>query len=254
VIGRAHVGNIYVNRNVVGAVVGVQPFGGEGLSGTGPKAGGALYLQRLLAKRPAGLPKSLIKHAEATANASAEPNSLLKQFSNSLLASGVTDIAQRIRAYPEIGNGNVCVALRGPTGEHNAYSLMPRGTVLCMPETLNGARVQFAAALATGNRARFVGSVGERFVLELPPELRSEATVASDLDGDAVLFEGERDVLLSLLGSLAGRKGPVVSVQTLTASALAAGEDYVLERLVTERSVSTNTTAAGGNAQLMTTV
>jgi RHH-type proline utilization regulon transcriptional repressor/proline dehydrogenase/delta 1-pyrroline-5-carboxylate dehydrogenase len=254
VIGRAHVGNIYVNRNVVGAVVGVQPFGGEGLSGTGPKAGGALYLQRLLAKRPAGLPKSLLKHAEATANASAEPNSLLKQFSNSLLASGVTDIAQRIRAYPEIGNGNVCVALRGPTGEHNAYSLMPRGTVLCMPETLNGARVQFAAALATGNRARFVGSVGERFVLELPPELRSEATVASDLDGDAVLFEGERDVLLSLLGSLAGRKGPIVSVQTLTASALAAGEDYVLERLVTERSVSTNTTAAGGNAQLMTTV
>ena len=48
VISRAHVGNIYVNRNVIGAVVGVQPFGGEGLSGTGPKAGGALYLQRLL--------------------------------------------------------------------------------------------------------------------------------------------------------------------------------------------------------------
>jgi RHH-type proline utilization regulon transcriptional repressor/proline dehydrogenase/delta 1-pyrroline-5-carboxylate dehydrogenase len=40
VISRAHVGNIYVNRNVIGAVVGVQPFGGEGLSGTGPKAGG----------------------------------------------------------------------------------------------------------------------------------------------------------------------------------------------------------------------
>src|SRR5574343_424826 len=43
----AHVGNIYVNRNIVGAVVGVQPFGGEGLSGTGPKAGGPLYLHRL---------------------------------------------------------------------------------------------------------------------------------------------------------------------------------------------------------------
>ncbi len=53
-------GNIYVNRNVVGAVVGVQPFGGEGLSGTGPTAvGGALYLQRLLATRPPGLPKTL---------------------------------------------------------------------------------------------------------------------------------------------------------------------------------------------------
>ena len=45
-------GNLYVNRNMVGAVVGVQPFGGEGLSGTGPKAGGPLYLYRLLANRP----------------------------------------------------------------------------------------------------------------------------------------------------------------------------------------------------------
>ena len=43
---RAHVGNIYVNRNQIGAVVGVQPFGGEGLSGTGPKAGGPLYARR----------------------------------------------------------------------------------------------------------------------------------------------------------------------------------------------------------------
>ena len=46
-IGRgAHVGNVYINRNTVGAVVGVQPFGGEGLSGTGPKAGGPHYLYR----------------------------------------------------------------------------------------------------------------------------------------------------------------------------------------------------------------
>lgn len=52
VTGNAKVGNLYVNRNMVGAVVGVQPFGGEGLSGTGPKAGGPLYLYRLLANRP----------------------------------------------------------------------------------------------------------------------------------------------------------------------------------------------------------
>jgi RHH-type proline utilization regulon transcriptional repressor/proline dehydrogenase/delta 1-pyrroline-5-carboxylate dehydrogenase len=52
VTGSAKVGNLYVNRNMVGAVVGVQPFGGEGLSGTGPKAGGPLYLYRLLANRP----------------------------------------------------------------------------------------------------------------------------------------------------------------------------------------------------------
>ncbi len=48
---RARVGNIYVNRNMIGAVVGVQPFGGEGLSGTGPKAGGPRYLHRFAVER-----------------------------------------------------------------------------------------------------------------------------------------------------------------------------------------------------------
>jgi RHH-type proline utilization regulon transcriptional repressor/proline dehydrogenase/delta 1-pyrroline-5-carboxylate dehydrogenase len=48
---RLRVGNTYVNRNQIGAVVGVQPFGGEGLSGTGPKAGGPHYLQRFATER-----------------------------------------------------------------------------------------------------------------------------------------------------------------------------------------------------------
>jgi len=51
VCARARVGNIYVNRSMVGAVVGVQPFGGEGLSGTGPKAGGPHYLLRFCVER-----------------------------------------------------------------------------------------------------------------------------------------------------------------------------------------------------------
>ena len=48
---RARVGNVYVNRNMIGAVVGVQPFGGMGLSGTGPKAGGPHYLPRFATER-----------------------------------------------------------------------------------------------------------------------------------------------------------------------------------------------------------
>ena len=48
---RVHAGNVYVNRNMIGAVVGVQPFGGEGLSGTGPKAGGPHYLYRFCAEQ-----------------------------------------------------------------------------------------------------------------------------------------------------------------------------------------------------------
>ncbi len=47
----AHIGNVYINRNTIGAVVGVQPFGGEGLSGTGPKAGGPHYLLRFCAEQ-----------------------------------------------------------------------------------------------------------------------------------------------------------------------------------------------------------
>ena len=50
----ARIGNVYVNRNIIGAVVGVQPFGGEGLSGTGPKAGGPNYLWRFCAEYARG--------------------------------------------------------------------------------------------------------------------------------------------------------------------------------------------------------
>ena len=57
VASRLSAGNIYVNRNIIGAVVGVQPFGGRGLSGTGPKAGGPLYLKRLLVQAPADWPE-----------------------------------------------------------------------------------------------------------------------------------------------------------------------------------------------------
>ena len=51
ILKRLKVGNAYINRNQIGAVVGAQPFGGEGLSGTGPKAGGPRYLHRFSAER-----------------------------------------------------------------------------------------------------------------------------------------------------------------------------------------------------------
>jgi RHH-type proline utilization regulon transcriptional repressor/proline dehydrogenase/delta 1-pyrroline-5-carboxylate dehydrogenase len=51
IVARMRVGNAYVNRNQIGAVVGVQPFGGNGLSGTGPKAGGPHYLARFASER-----------------------------------------------------------------------------------------------------------------------------------------------------------------------------------------------------------
>ena len=262
VIDRAHVGNIYVNRNVIGAVVGVQPFGGEGLSGTGPKAGGALYLQRLLAKRPAGLPKSLaaVLLAEPTATDArpddvATPRGALTALRDWLIDDRQPALAARCDGYLSTMPAGMTAMLPGPTGERNSYTLGPRGTVYCVPSTDAGARAQFAAVLATGNRALFSGAAGEALVTALPKALKGFASVAKSADTpfEAVLFEGDSDELLRLVKEVAQRPGPIVSVQGAATHGLANGdEDYVLERLLTERSVSVNTAAAGGNANLMT--
>jgi len=215
---RVRAGNMYVNRNIVGAVVGVQPFGGEGLSGTGPKAGGPLYLYRLLATRPAGLPP----------------------------AADGTGPLPRVLTLP------------GPTGEQNTYRLQPRGAVLCVAATPAGARAQWEAVRRTGNLALFAESDAARgWVESLSGDERSHAQLVSDAEIDAlafgaVLFEGDADALRSLNRRIAERPGPIVSVQGLPPDALAMGEAYELERLLDERSVSVNTAAAGGNASLMT--
>jgi RHH-type proline utilization regulon transcriptional repressor/proline dehydrogenase/delta 1-pyrroline-5-carboxylate dehydrogenase len=72
VVARLHHGNVYVNRNMIGAVVGTQPFGGSGLSGTGPKAGGPNYLRRFATEQTVS-----VNTAAAGGNASllAEPDS-----------------------------------------------------------------------------------------------------------------------------------------------------------------------------------
>jgi RHH-type proline utilization regulon transcriptional repressor/proline dehydrogenase/delta 1-pyrroline-5-carboxylate dehydrogenase len=145
--------------------------------------------------------------------------------------------------------------LPGPTGERNTYTLGARGTVSCVPSTASGARAQFAAVLATGNRALFSGAAGEALVAALPAQLKPFAEVQKGgaASIDAVLFEGDSDELLALVREVAKRPGPIVSVQGVSTHALENGdEDYALERLLTERSVSVNTAAAGGNANLMT--
>jgi len=266
VISRAHVGNIYVNRNVIGAVVGVQPFGGEGLSGTGPKAGGALYLQRLLAKRPSGLPKSLAASLvmDGTAAGAAQdtsggerlsPRAALTALRDWLIAERQPALAARCDGYLANMPAGATAVLPGPTGERNTYTLSARGTIFCVPSTESGARAQFAAVLATGNRAAFAGAAGEALVASLPAQLKPFAQVSKHADApfDAVLFEGDSDELLALVKEVAKRSGPIVSVQGVSTHALENGdEDYALERLLTERSVSVNTAAAGGNANLMT--
>nr|WP_057929587.1 trifunctional transcriptional regulator/proline dehydrogenase/L-glutamate gamma-semialdehyde dehydrogenase [Burkholderia ambifaria] len=265
VISNAHVGNIYVNRNVIGAVVGVQPFGGEGLSGTGPKAGGPLYLSRLLSTRPSALPKTLAKAVtdqtphiwqEGTADNPQSIHASMATLRDWLIVQREPELAARCDGYLAQVSAGTTAVLAGPTGERNTYSLGPRGAVLCVAATPSGARAQLAAALATGNRALFAGAPGEALVAALPASLKVHAAMRKQADApfDAVLFEGDSDELLKLVKDVAQRPGPIVSVQGVSAGAFENGdaEDYALERLLTERSVSVNTAAAGGNANLMT--
>lgn len=214
---RIHAGNIYVNRNIVGAVVGVQPFGGEGLSGTGPKAGGPLYLLRLLAQRPSGLP-----------------------------AWCMVDT-----------NDSTSLTLNGPTGESNLYHIKPRGTVLCVAATEAGAGKQFEACTKTGNRMTWQDTdAGRTFFAACNAQQQKIMRLAGSDEieqGDyqAVLFEGDSDALRELNQAVAQRPGPIVAVQGLSSDELATGAGYRLERLLREVSVSVNTAAAGGNASLM---
>jgi RHH-type proline utilization regulon transcriptional repressor/proline dehydrogenase/delta 1-pyrroline-5-carboxylate dehydrogenase len=104
---RIHAGNIYVNRNIVGAVVGVQPFGGHGLSGTGPKAGGPLYLQRLLARCPPFDPASApIGQAQELAGPVGEQN-LYRLHPRGIVLCRATDeanAARQVAACEATGN------------------------------------------------------------------------------------------------------------------------------------------------------
>jgi RHH-type proline utilization regulon transcriptional repressor/proline dehydrogenase/delta 1-pyrroline-5-carboxylate dehydrogenase len=244
---RIEAGNIYVNRNIIGATVGVQPFGGSRLSGTGPKAGGPLYLSRLAAEPASGA----LENVEGAGAA----HWAVRVYIDWLRASGHPAEAERCIGLMTRSPLGARVELRGPVGERNVYALRPRGPIAAVASSESGLLIQIGAILATGNNA--VVNAGETLALKrLPPELTHRVTMAffpfeaPSLAG--VLFGGETDALGAILRELANRPGPIVRVQALTPARLAAGEDYNLAELVEECAIATNTAAAGGNASLMT--
>jgi len=253
VVAAARAGNVYVNRNMVGAVVGVQPFGGEGLSGTGPKAGGPLYLLRLLARTPAdAMARALAASGEieaAAAGTASTPLVALQDWAELHGDRALAGVCVRFAAQARVGAAAV---LAGPTGERNVYSLQPRDAVLCLAEADGDRFVQLAAVLAVGSRAVWPAAA-ESLRRPLPSAVRERIDVvadwaAADIRFDAVLHHGNAAELLAVLRVVAERPGPIVGVEGRRP-----GETVLpLERLVVERAVSINTAAAGGNATLMT--
>lgn len=240
VTGRVRAGNLYVNRNVIGAVVGVQPFGGRGLSGTGPKAGGPLYLPRLAARCAPAMGEP----------GSADPAAAALLAWAERAAPEAAPALAGIVAQSRLGTER---ELAGPVGERNLYALHPRGRVALVPETRLGLLHQLAGVLATGNMAvtgaprdwlaGLGGAAAARIVWV------EDALAAPDLA--AALVEGDADAARAAAARLAARDGAIVPLQARSSAALAAGDGYRLDGLVEEVSTSINTTAAGGNASLM---
>jgi RHH-type proline utilization regulon transcriptional repressor/proline dehydrogenase/delta 1-pyrroline-5-carboxylate dehydrogenase len=170
VVDAAHAGNVYVNRNMVGAVVGVQPFGGEGLSGTGPKAGGPLYLYRLLAARPEDV---LPVHCTAPMASTKHP--LHRAALRALMdwaASAGRQARLCGRTHGCAWRSGASVVLPGPTGERNVYSIAPRSSVLCLANDDADRLVQLAAVLAVGSRAIWPADAQGTAAACCPPKCR----------------------------------------------------------------------------------
>ena len=155
VAARVNVGNLYVNRNLVGAVVGVQPFGGDGLSGPGPKAGGPLYLLRLLARKPADAARRAVQalgvpdpETHSATGAAAPPALLaLKTWAQ---AQGDASLVDHCDAFLARSPAGTVRLLIGPTGERNLYQVLPRRRVLCLAANAADRWTQLAAVLAVG--------------------------------------------------------------------------------------------------------
>ena len=242
ITSRAHVGNIYVNRNIVGAVVGVQPFGGEGLSGTGPKAGGPLYLKRLQ-RNPALTLSGHIIHERRTLPA-------LDALLNWAKSHGHQRVIAQGEQYIHTSLLGSTLALPGPTGERNTLSFAARGAILCAASNIGTLLNQLAAVLATGNTAVVVARARDLIPPSLPELVRNAMQVVDNIDATQSTFQialVETSLSHALRPVLAARGGALVSV-------IETSEEHSIPlwRLVAERALCVNTTAAGGNASLMT--
>lgn len=244
VTGRIRAGNLYINRNIIGAVVGVQPFGGRGLSGTGPKAGGPLYLGRLVTSATK-LPRS----------ETVERDEAMQAFLQWLDVKGELEIAEEARRLGEASALGFNAELPGPVGERNLYALHPRGSILLVPETARGLYRQLACVLATGNHAVIDEACGLKTALNgLPPRVAGRVSWSrswmADVPFAGALIEGDAGRIRQVAAMIAELPGPLVLTQAVPVDAKVGA--YCLDWLLEEVSVSVNTTAAGGNASLMT--
>jgi RHH-type proline utilization regulon transcriptional repressor/proline dehydrogenase/delta 1-pyrroline-5-carboxylate dehydrogenase len=243
------VGNIYVNRNQIGAIVGSQPFGGEGLSGTGPKAGGPQYVRRFMkgetVQRPAesGGTKVDASALESLIGKLGKMNAQEPNARVEVMNRVFDSVPEPLDAHEEV--------MPGPTGESNILTNHARGTVLCLGPDKDTAIEQMVMALAQGNKAVVVApgvndTVDRAAKAGLPVvgmEGQLEPDALETVKGfEAAVSCGEHSVLKPYRQALRKRDGALLPLIT---------EHKLDQRYVIERHLCVDTTAAGGNASLI---
>ncbi|XOV84400.1 MAG: bifunctional proline dehydrogenase/L-glutamate gamma-semialdehyde dehydrogenase PutA [bacterium] len=262
IVERIRVGNVYVNRNQIGAIVGSQPFGGEGLSGTGPKAGGPHYVQRFRRRvqtsaledlpAPTG-PTIRAPQIEAAINSLDARNWAARPDKVSVLRKALAGSGSLIRkALAETAAFDMTPqTLPGPTGESNRLTLHPRGVVLCLGLTVEVAIAQAAQALGVGCGAVIVVPDASEAAQPLIQAGAPLAVINGHVQIDSlaaidsvsvVSARGNTGWLGALRRCLASKNTQIVSVE----SGVNAGENYLVER-----HICIDTTAAGGNVALI---
>ena len=259
----ARIGNVYVNRNMIGAVVGVQPFGGEGLSGTGPKAGGPFYLDRFSAL-PAGANDDAAFTLPKAAKAPAL-DALWRAFESWSSRPLAERVAALQRLAPGADQALSLLAdqdLPGPTGESNTLRLHARGVfaLLAQGASEDEIRRALAAALVAGNsvalvgaaagealRADFVGAgVPADAIALLPADAAAGLLAEAEIAGVCVLAPGT-PAARTVARVLAARRGAILPLITRAE----AQRPERLWRFCAEQTLTINTAAAGGNAELL---
>jgi len=299
---RSRAGNVYINRNMIGAIVGVQPFGGRGLSGTGPKAGGPSYLTRLVREKAAPQTPRFSQEKITSLNATfaktsgVAVNNVVERSKRSEKKWQHSDVNTRLSvlrqllahvsknsAFSSIENFSDTIAsasrllisaekklsaptiLPGPTGELNELYLESRGVLAHVSDEDTSFEFWFVsliAALAAGNpiitivndkdakKANVInagltqiGIIDGVFQVATVDQL--DAILAHEFVAGAIV-DSSTSLMHVINDKLAARSGAILPLLN------ASHHDNLFMRMVTEKTVSTDTTAAGGNASLMT--
>ncbi|WP_370979562.1 bifunctional proline dehydrogenase/L-glutamate gamma-semialdehyde dehydrogenase PutA [Agaribacterium sp. ZY112] len=295
-------GNIYINRNMIGAIVGTQPFGGRGLSGTGPKAGGPHYLKRLVKEKHTPSADSI--NYNSNANITMEDAGTAREHIDGIMELALkadkiwrcTELNDRISVMRQLLAKVATVdivdeladdlakslsdsraqltliekrlkkpaLLTGPTGETNLLYLEARGCIVCYADQdtkFSFWLMAIISALAVGNTV--ITAVSDIFYEEAKA-IKEQLIACGATEGALQVVRHNQlkallhhqDITATVVDSNSARMGyfskqlseregailPVISAEY---------NDTLIQRLVTEKTISINTTASGGNTSLM---